>query len=313
MSESSDLNLSKAERRLSSLLLNTGQPQEGSLKTANENDGYRDVRDVFSNGAPQQQQNQYATPSEFRMAVRQQRHVTPTNGVCPGYMQANLIVLEEKYAFDFLLFCQKNKQACPLIEVLDVGSVEASCGVGSDLRVDVPKYCIYKNGKLSQEVNDATPFWPQNAVAFLIGCSFSYDGALLAAQIPLRSVEQNKNVPMYKTNVPTKPAGIFHGNVVVSMKPIKAIDVAKEVLITSKFPQAHGPPLCVGCPDSIGIRDVNNPDWGDAVDILEDEVPVFHYCGVTPQQVLMESGVDFFISHSPGHMFVTDLSSDTVI
>ena len=145
MSDSSDSNLSKAERRISSLLLNSGQPQEGSLKTADENDGYRHVRDVFSDGAPQQrqqqqqQQKQYAAPSEFRMAVRQQRHVTPTNGVCPGYMQANLIVLEEKYAFDFLLFCQKNKQACPLIEVLDVGSVEANCGVGSDLRVDVPK------------------------------------------------------------------------------------------------------------------------------------------------------------------------------
>jgi uncharacterized protein YcsI (UPF0317 family) len=140
------------------------------------------------------------------------------------------------------------------------------------------RYCIYKNGKLESEVHDATPFWPKNAVAFLIGCSFSYDGALLAADIPLRSVEQNKNVPMYKTNVATKPAGIFHGNVVVSMKPIKATDVAKEVLITSQYPQAHGPPLCVGCPQSIGIGDVSKPDWGDAVEILEDEVPVFHYC-----------------------------------
>lgn len=175
------------------------------------------------------------------------------------------------------------------------------------------RYCIYKNGKLESEVFDATPFWPQNAVAFLIGCSFSYDGALLAANIPLRSVEQNKNVPMYKTNVATKPAGIFHGNVVVSMKPIKATDVAKEVLITSQYPQAHGPPLCVGCPQSIGISDVSKPDWGDAVEILEDEVPVFHYCGVTPQQVLLESGVNFFVCHSPGHMFVTDLPSDTVV
>lgn len=175
------------------------------------------------------------------------------------------------------------------------------------------RYCIYRNGKLEREVTDATPYWPEDAVAFLIGCSFSYDGALLAANIPLRSVEQNKNVPMYRTNVATKPAGIFHGNVVVSMKPIKSIDVAKEVLITSQYPQAHGPPLCVGNPGSIGISDVNKPDWGDAVEILEDEVPVFHYCGVTPQQVLMDSGVDFFISHSPGHMFLTDLASDTVI
>jgi uncharacterized protein YcsI (UPF0317 family) len=175
------------------------------------------------------------------------------------------------------------------------------------------RYRIYKNGKLSQEVNDATPYWPTNSVAFLIGCSFSYDAALLAANIPLRSVEQNKNVPMYKTNVFTQPAGIFHGNVVVSMKPIKSVDVAKEVLITAQYPLAHGPPLCVGNPHSIGIEDVSKPDWGDAVEILEDEVPVFHYCGVTPQQVLMESGVEFFISHSPGHMFVTDFASDAVV
>ena len=176
----------------------------------------------------------------------------------------------------------------------------------------IKRYCIYENGKLSQQVSDATPYWPPNAVAFLIGCSFSYDGALLAADIPLRSKEQNKNVPMYKTNVPTIPAGIFKGNAVVSMKPIKAVDVAKEVLITSKYPKAHGPPLCVGCPQSIGISDVNSPDWGDAVEIREDEVPVFHYCGVTPQQILMESGVEFFISHSPGHMFVTDLKFEDV-
>ena len=177
----------------------------------------------------------------------------------------------------------------------------------------IKRYCIYENGKLSQQVTDATSYWPANAVAFLIGCSFSYDAVLLAANIPLRSKEQNKNVPMYKTNVPTIPAGIFKGHAVVSMKPIKAVDVAKEVLITSKYQKAHGPPICVGCPQSIGIFDINTPDWGDAVDIQEDEIPVFHYCGVTPQQVLMESGVEFFISHSPGHMFVTDLKLEDMV
>jgi uncharacterized protein YcsI (UPF0317 family) len=176
----------------------------------------------------------------------------------------------------------------------------------------IRRYCIYRHGKLEQQVDDATPYWPERGVAFLIGCSFSYDGALLEAGIPLRSVEQNRNVPMYKTNVKCQPAGIFSGNAVVSMKPIKALDVAKEVMITSNFPHAHGIPLCVGCPETIGIRDLNKPDWGDAVEILADEIPVFHYCGVTPQQLLLDSGIPF-ISHSPGHMFVTDLSSDTVV
>lgn len=175
------------------------------------------------------------------------------------------------------------------------------------------RYCIYRNGKLESEVEDVTSYWPEKSVAFLIGCSFSYDGALTEAGIRLRSVEQNKNVPMYKTNIPCRPSGNLHGNVVVSMKPIKALDVAKEVEITSKYPQAHGGPLCVGCPEAIGILDVNKPDWGDMVDVLPGEVPVFHACGVTPQQVLMESGVPFAITHSPGHMFVTDLPSETVI
>ena len=153
----------------------------------------------------------------------------------------------------------------------------------------------------------------ERAVAFLIGCSFSYDGALLEAGIPLRSVEQNKNIPMYKTNIPCRPTGSLKGNVVVSMKPIKCTQIAKEVEITSKYPHAHGGPICVGCPQSIGIKDVNNPDWGDSVEILPDELPVFHMCGITPQNVLMESGVSFAITHCPGHMFITDLPSDTVI
>ena len=145
------------------------------------------------------------------------------------------------------------------------------------------------------------------------GCSFTYDKQLMDAGIPLRSVEQNKNVPMYKTNIPCRPAGNLKGNVVVSMKPIKAIDIAKEVEITSKYPLCHGGPLCVGCPEAIGIKDVNNPEWGDSVEVRPDELPVFHACGITPQSVLMDSGVSFAITHSPGHMFLTDLPSETVV
>ena len=322
----------RTEERLRSLMMNSAQPQEGSLKPNHEETrDYRDVRDVFPtdeedlNGTTAVENTKaqceeaasvsFNTPQEFRQAVRSGQFTGPTNGVCPGYMQCNLVVLEEgQESSDFLLFCQRNKKACPLIEVCDVGNPSAEAiAAGSDLRTDIPKYRIYRNGKFDEEVEDVRPYWPAKSVAFLIGCSFSYDKQLMEAGIPLRSVEQNKNVPMYKTNIPCRPAGNLKGNVVVSMKPIKAIDIAKEVEITSKYPLCHGGPLCVGCPEAIGVKDVNNPEWGDSVEVRPDELPVFHACGITPQSVLMDSGVSFAITHSPGHMFLTDLPSETVV
>lgn len=172
------------------------------------------------------------------------------------------------------------------------------------------RYAIYRNGKLDKEVNDVTDYWPEKSVAFLIGCSFSYDGALINAGIPLKSAEQNKNVPMYKTNLKCRSSGSLKGNMVVSMKPIPALQVAKHIEITSKYTHAHGGPVTVGSASSIGIADIHNPEWGDSIDIAADEVPVFHACGVTPQAILMESKVPFAITHSAGHMFVTDLPSD---
>lgn len=163
---------------------------------------------------------------------------------------------------------------------------------------------------MEKEVTDITDYWPEGAVAFLIGCSFSYDGALLDAGIPLRSAEAGKNVPMFKTSLKCRSAGSLSGNMVVSMKPIPALQVAKHVEITAKFPHAHGGPVCVGCPKTIGIEDINKPDWGEAIDVRPDELPVFHACGVTPQSVLLQSKVPYFITHSAGHMFCTDLPSD---
>lgn len=248
----------------------------------------------------------------FREEVRMGLFTKPTNAKCPGYLQCNLVVLPQgQVAFDFLLFCQRNKKACPLIEVCYGHPSPNGVAKGADLRTDVPKYAIYENGELKAEVTDATDYWPENAVSFLIGCSFTYDGALLKAGIPLRSAELGKNVPMYKTNLKCRSSGSLHGNMVVSMKPIKALDVAKEVEITSQFPHAHGGPVCVGNAKAIGIQDINNPEWGDSIDVRDDEVPVFHACGVTPQSVLMESRVPFAITHSAGHMFMTDLPSDT--
>ena len=249
----------------------------------------------------------------FRQKVREGVFKGPTNSQCPGYLQCNMVVLPEgQHAFDFLMFCQRNNKACPLVEVCDVGSPHPH-GVarGADLRTDVPKYAIYRDGKLDKEVHDVTEYWPERSIAFLIGCSFTTDGALQDAGIRLRSADQGKNVPMYRTNLDCRPAGSLRGKMVVSMKPIKALDVAKEVEITSQYPQAHGGPICVGSAAAIGIRDINNPEWGDPVEIKDDEIPIFHACGVTPQSVLMESKVPFAITHSAGHMFVTDLPSDT--
>lgn len=172
------------------------------------------------------------------------------------------------------------------------------------------RYSVYRDGKWFEDRADVSDIWPENAVAFLIGCSFSYDGELHESGIPLRSAEQGKNVPMFKTNLKCRPAGSLNGNIVVSMKPIPALKISKHVEITSKYTHAHGGPLCIGRPDIIGVEDMNKPDWGDAVDVRPDEVPVFHACGVTPQSVLMDSKVPFAITHKAGHMFITDMPSN---
>ena len=247
----------------------------------------------------------------FRETVRTGSFTKPTNGICPGFLQCNLVVLPQgPVAFDFLLFCQRNPQSCPLIEVIDGSPYAPAVAKGSDLRTDCPKYAIYRNGELEKEVTDVTDYWPEHSVAFLIGCSFSYDGALMDAGIRLKSAEQGKNVPMYRTGLKCRPAGQLKGNVVVSMKPVSALLVSKHIEITSKYTHAHGGPVAVGSSSAIGIQDIDKPEWGEPIDIAPHEVPIFHACGVTPQSVLMDSKVPFAITHSAGYMFVTDLPSD---
>mmetsp|Transcript_2060 Transcript_2060/g.3995 ORF Transcript_2060/g.3995 Transcript_2060/m.3995 type:complete len:373 (+) Transcript_2060:265-1383(+) len=283
------------------------QPKKSSF----ESNVFVDPPSLDWHGAPRFESPAMMETRQFRQKVRQGLFTGPTNAVCPGFLQCNLVILPQgKHAFDFLLFCQRNPKACPLIEVCEAGSpVPVGVAPDADLRTDCPKYAIYRDGKLDKEVTDITEYWPENAVAFLIGCSFSYDGALINAGIPLRSAEAGRNVPMYKTSLKCRSAGSLSGNIVVSMKPIPALQVAKHVEITSKFPHAHGGPVCIGRPDVIGIQDMDKPDWGDSIDLRADEVPVFHACGVTPQSVLMDSKVPFAITHAPGHMFVTDLDS----
>ena len=248
------------------------------------------------------------TPKEIRQAIRQGRYTGGTAGFAPGYVQANLVILPLREAYDFLVFCQRNPKPCPLIEVTDPGSPEpVGVAPGADLRADVPRYRIYRDGRLETEVTDITQEWREDSVAFLLGCSFTFESALLQAGVPMRHIEENRIVPMFRTSLACRSAGRFRGPMVVSMRPIPAPLVPRAVTVTARYPMAHGSPLHIGDPARIGIADVYKPDWGEPPTILPGEEPVFWACGVTPQAVALEAQPPLVITHAPGHMFVTDL------
>ena len=247
-------------------------------------------------------------PREIRAEIRSGKLAGVTAGLARGFVQANLAALPREQAYDFLLFCQRNPRPCPLLEVTEPGSPEPhGVAPGADLRTDLPRYRIYTDGQLADEVIDATPYWRGDLIAFLIGCSFTFEWALLDAGIPLWHMEHGKNVAMWRTTTECRPAGRFHGPMVVSMRPIRSGDVAKAVTVTARFPSAHGAPVHVGDPAALGIRDLGRPDWGDPQPLGPGQVPVFWACGVTPQAVALASKPPFMITHSPGHMFITDL------
>ena len=248
------------------------------------------------------------TPKEIRQAIRQGRYTGGTAGFAPGYVQANLVILPLREAYDFLVFCQRNPKPCPLIEVTDPGSPEpVGVAPGADLRSDVPRYRIYRDGRLETEVTDITQEWREDSVAFLLGCSFTFESALLQAGVPVRHIEEGRIVPMFRTRLACRPAGRFRGPMVVSMRPIPAPLVPRAVTVTARYPMAHGSPLHIGDPARIGIADVYKPDWGEPPTILPGEEPVFWACGVTPQAVALEARLPLVITHAPGHMFITDL------
>lgn len=252
------------------------------------------------------------TPAALRALARKGVLTGPTTGLCNGYAQGNLVVLPKNLAWDFLLFCQRNPKACPLLEVADAGTRSfAQFAPGSDIATDIPRYRIYENGVLTQELTDVSSLYDAHPdlVSFLIGCSFSFEASLLEAGIPVRQIEEGVNVPMYNTNIPCAPAGVFSGNMVVSMRPIPYALVPAATSITAGMPRVHGAPVQIGAPEFIGITDLAHPDFGDAVTIRPGEVPVFWPCGVTPQAVVMHSKPAFCITHAPGHMFVTDVKN----
>ncbi|GEK66104.1 MULTISPECIES: putative hydro-lyase [Leuconostoc] len=250
------------------------------------------------------------TPTEFRKKVRNNEFQKPTAGMCPGYAQTNLIVLPWEDAYDFLLFAQRNPKPIPILEVTEVGSRELqTLGNDIDVATDFPKYRIYRNGKMVDEYLSVVDFWREDLVSFLIGCSFSFEDLLVDAGIEIRHITEKANVPMFNTNIPLKQAGKFSGNMVVSMRPIKSSQIATAVNVTNRLPGVHGAPIQIGNPAEIGIYDLAHPDYGDAVTINENEIPVFWACGVTPQAAVMASKPKFAITHSPGHMLITNISN----
>jgi uncharacterized protein YcsI (UPF0317 family) len=249
-----------------------------------------------------------ATGAEVRFAAWKGALDGPTPGLARGYVQANLVVLPRELAFDFLLFCQRNPKPCPLLDVTEPGDPTPKLvAPGADLRCDLPRYRVYRDGELIEEPTNLAGWWRGDLVAFLLGCSFTFENALLEAHVPVRHIEQQRNVPMYRTNIACRPAGVFHGPMVVSMRPLTPAQAVKATTVCARFPRAHGTPIHFGDPAAIGIRDLDKPDFGDPVEIRPGETPVFWACGVTPQAVVMEAKPPLCLTHKPGHMFVTDL------
>lgn len=261
-------------------------------------------------GAPEERpHSEFAqmSPTDIRALIRADKLNRPTAGMANGFAQANLAILHKDLAFEFLLFCQRNPKPCPVLDVTDPGCASPKLVAPfADIRTDIPKYRIYRHGILVDETQDITSSWNDNLVAFLLGCSFTFEQALMNNNIGVRHIEMNANVPMYRTNIACTPAGRFSGPMVVSMRPIPQRDVVRAVQVTSRFPAVHGAPVHIGSPESIGIHNIAKPDFGDAVEIRPGEVPVFWACGVTPQAVAMHVKPELMITHAPGHMFITD-------
>jgi uncharacterized protein YcsI (UPF0317 family) len=252
-------------------------------------------------------------PTEARQLIRAGQWTGPTAGLVEGYVQTNLVVLPRDWAFDFLLFCHRNPKPCPVLEVTETGSaVPVRLAPDADLRRDLPRYRLYHQGELVAEVTDVSSDWRSDLVSFLLGCSFTFERALLSAGVPVRHLELSRNVPMYITNMPCVPAGRFAGPLVVSMRPIPDSLVVRAVQVTARYPRVHGAPIHIGDPRRIGIADLSHPDFGDPVPIRENETPVFWACGVTTQVALSRAKPAFAITHAPGHMFITDVRDEQV-
>ncbi|HWM38361.1 MAG TPA: putative hydro-lyase [Streptomyces sp.] len=248
-------------------------------------------------------------PDEAR-AVFRGGSTAPTTGWAPGFTQANLISVPRDWAYDVLLFCQRNPKPCPVLDVTDAGETSTVLAPDADLRTDLPAYRVWEDGELVGEPGEVTGRWRKDLVTFLIGCSFTFEWALAEAGVPLRHLEQERNVAMYVTDRPCRPAGQMHGPTVVSMRQVPEELVETAVQVTGRMPAVHGAPVHSGDPSLIGIADLGSPDFGDPVEAMPGDVPVFWACGVTPQAAVMASRPPFAITHAPGRMFITDVRDD---
>ena len=249
-------------------------------------------------------------PREVRLAIRSGRYRGNTAGLAPGHVQGNVCILPKEYAEDFRLFCERNPKPCPLLAMSEPGDpMLPALGHDIDIRTDVSGYRVFRDGSLTEEVADIRDLWRPDLVTFILGCSFSFEQALIEGGLRLRYVEQGTNVPMFRTNVDTVPAGRFRGKLVVSMRPFKPAEAIRAIEITSRYPRVHGSPVHLGRPELIGISDLNQPWAGDPTEVREDELPLFWACGITPQSVVLDAKPSFCITHAPGHMLVTDLDN----
>lgn len=246
-------------------------------------------------------------PASLRAAIRSGDFADPTSGQGGAALQGNLVILPRDDAAAFLRFCQANPRPCPLLAVGEPGDPALPSLGDIDIRTDVPRYRVWRRGQLAGEPADIADLWRDDLVSFVIGCSFSFEAALAEAGVALRHMTAGRNVPMYRTSISCRPAGAFHGPLVVSMRAMSAADAIEAVRICDRFPLAHGPPVHLGDPALIGIGDINRPDYGDAPLIEPGDIPVFWACGVTPQAALASAAPDFAITHAPGYMLVTDI------
>ncbi len=245
--------------------------------------------------------------AETRRCIRRGEYTGQTSGLAPGFVQGNLAILPEAVAHEFLVFCQRNPKPCPVIGVSEPGAVGIpTLGADLDLRRDVPRYRVWRKGEIVEECTDVDAFWRDDLVAFVIGCSFSFEEALITAGVPLRHIDRGHNMSMYDTSLATAPVGRFGGPMVVTMRPMSPVHAIRAIQITSRFPAVHGAPVHLGDPRAIGIADLSRPDYGDPTVVDDGEIPVFWACGVTPQAVIRRAKVDFCITHAPGCMLITD-------
>ena len=252
-----------------------------------------------------------ASAQQVRAAIRTGSYGGHTSGLAAGKLQCNLAILPERFALDFLRFCQRNPKPCPVVGGSDSGDpFLPTLGSDIDIRSDVSKYRVFKDGALIDEVDDINALWADDFVTVALGCSFTFENALARNGIPVRHMETGRNVPMYRSNIELMPAGPFAGKMVVTMRPIPAHQVDQAREISARYPQAHGAPIGIGDPANIGIGDLSQPDWGDAVEVKDGEVPVYWACGVTPQNVLLDAKLPLCITHSPGHMLIADVAED---